>query len=85
MITYCTLSWPSLYPCKHVDFFSCIFLRGQGGDSREVLITASYQVTCKCIITPNFLMCIASPRSCSASVGRRRGCGTKAVCKLPHR
>lgn len=76
MITYCTLSWPSLCPCKHVDFFSFSFLRGQGGDSRVVLIAASYQVTRKCVITPNFPMCISSPRSCSASVGRQRGYGT---------
>ena len=33
------------------------------GGSRGVLITASYQVTCKCVIGPNFLMCISAPRS----------------------
>lgn len=65
-ITYCTGSWPCVCPCERVFFLFCFVLLWGGGlvgGSRGVLITASYQVTCKCVIGPNFLMCISAPRS----------------------
>lgn len=34
------------------------------GGSRGVLITGSYQVTCKCVIGLNFLMSISAPSEC---------------------
>lgn len=64
-ITYCTGSWP----CVCVSMWGCFFswcerLCWGGGGSREVLITASYQVSCKCVIGPNFLMSISTSSCC---------------------
>lgn len=66
-ITYCTGCW-------RVNASVCVFVsvwlgggwRGSGG----VLITASYQVTCKCVIGLNFLMYISPISEAALSVGR---------------